>query len=162
MGVPTKSTGDAIRDKAAERFDDPDEDDVWQVAEDLRYEHGPAGPTIACRDWITKQTDDVICVSDLREQEEVNWLRSNVGPVLCVLIDADTSERVMRYVERKLDVSSDVVSEETITELAEELGQRQGREAPYPQHDVRVVNSDSVDVEDLWTRFDHLLGVIRE
>lgn len=162
MGVPCKSTGDAVRDEAARRHDDPDEDDVWDVAQSLRDEHGDAGPTVACSEWIEEQDADLICIADLRDQAEVEWLRENVGPTLVVRVDADSHARTERYVDRELDATEDrdAVAAERLDALREELYERELREAPYPDHDLTLLNEDSVSMRTIWDRLDNVTTVL--
>jgi dephospho-CoA kinase len=160
LGVPCKGTGDAVRERAAEQYDDPDEDDVWEVATELRDEHGPAGPTVACSDWIDAREEDVICVSDCRTDEEIEWLRDNVGKTLVVEIRAPKRERVERYVDMHVDDSQEHVSHEHIEALKAEYWERQHREGPYPEYDVIVRNSNSVPLLEVQQRFKRIVDFI--
>lgn len=162
-GVPTISTGEAIRSDAQDRYDDPDEDDVWDVAQSLRDEHGPAGPTIACQDWIEAKSlvHDVICVSGCRDEAEIEWLHEQVGPTLTVRVDADEHERIERYVHREIDQDRDVIPTERIKSLEHECYKREQREMPYPDHDVRIQNDDDVSINRIHQRLQNLVEVIR-
>lgn len=165
MGVPCMDTGEAIRSEARDRHDqsDPDEEYVWNVAELIREEHGAAGPTAITADWIEEQRrvgNEVICISSLREQAEVDWLRNNVGPTLVVRIDANKYTRCERYAERELDSDDrESVDTDRVTELHEELFERELRESPYPDHDVQIRNEDSVRLNQLWRKLENVVTV---
>lgn len=164
LGVPCKDTGEAVREEAQDRYDEPDEDDVWETAEDLRAEHGPAGPTIVAEDWIKQcvaNGHEVICISSMREQAEADWLRDNVGATLVARIEADDYARQQRYIDMKLD-DEDVesISREREQELLRELYEREYREMPYPDHDVVIKNQDSVSMRTVMERLEHLICVM--
>lgn len=164
--VPVISTGDAVRDRARDRHDDPDEDDIWATAQALRDDHGPAGPTVACYDWIEERIGEypLICVSDLRDQGEVAYLENKFSAdVLVIRVDTSSSAmRTRRYVERELggDEDREAVSRERIAELRNELYERESREMPYPQHHVTILNDDDVRFSELADRLDGLVSVL--
>jgi dephospho-CoA kinase len=164
MGVPCKDTGEAIREKAHERYDDPNEDQIWSVAELLRDEHGPAAPTIVAEDWIKAERahgHEVVCVSSIREEAEAEWLRENVGETLTVRIEANQYARCERYAESKIDTAEqDSVDAERIEELHEECIERERRESPYPPHDVLIQNEDSIGMHDLWRKLENVVEVL--
>lgn len=166
LGLPVISTGDAVRELAAERHDDPDEDDIWHVAKDLRNEHGPAGPTIACQDYLdgwVAQNKDIIVVNGLRDQAEVDWLEENYGSVLVVRVDTrNESERIERYVEREIGNLHDdePVSMDQERELRDEVRRREHRESPYPQHHVTIMNDNTVRMDELMYRLQGICGVL--
>jgi len=162
MGIPCKDTGEAIREKAREAYDDPNEDQMWAQAELLREEHGPAAPVIVAEDWIKQERahgHEVVCVSSLREHASVEWLRENVGPTLCVRIDATLYDRTERYLETKLD-NDEVVSSEEEQEIKEEIIEREERETPYPQHDVQIENPNSTGMHDFWQKLENVVEVL--
>lgn len=167
LGIPCRDTGEAIRVEARDRYDgddEPDEDYIWNEANLIREEHGPAGPTVLTEDWIKDkrtQGNELLCISSLREQAEVEWLREHVGPTLVVRIDADSHARSERYVEQKLDDDDRVtVDRARVQELREKLYERELREQPYPQHDVQIRNENSTQMRDLWERLDNLTTVL--
>lgn len=163
IGVPVKDTGEAVRDEAAERYDDPSEDDIWDVATSLRDEHGPAGPTIACKDWIDEQQGEpVICISGLRDQAEVEWLRENSGPTLVINVTAQQGDRCTRYVESKIDADSvhEAVSSKRVMEFIDEFHEREERERPYPDHDLEFMNENDVDVKEIYDRMENVVRVM--
>lgn len=159
--VPSYSTGDAVRSATEQRIDDPSEDDYWETAEQLREEHGPEGPTVACANWIDARTSDLICVADQRAQAEIDWLRENVGPTLVINVDAPSHQRTKRYVERELDGKHEPVNSEVVSDLREELYDREIREMPYPTHDLTLWNSDSVSMSEVWHKLDNLMTFVR-
>lgn len=165
MGIPCKDTGEAIRETAHERYDDPNEDQVWTVAELLRDEHGPAAPTIVAEDWIKEERahgHEVVCVSSIREEAEADWLRENVGPTLTVRIEASQYARCERYAESKIDATDrESVDAERIKELHDECMQRERRESPYPPHDVLIENEDSIGMHDLWRKLENVVTVLQ-
>ena len=79
-----------------------------------------------------------MCVSSLREQEEVDWLRENFSNVLVLLVDADNYVRTNRYVEQHVDTAD--TDRETVKSLREELYKREQREKPYPDHELTIRN----------------------
>lgn len=162
MGIPCKDTGEAIREKAHERYDDPDEDQIWAEAELLREQHGAAAPVIVAEDWIRKERaygHEVVCISSLRENDSVEWLRENIGPTLCVRIDASLYDRTERYLEMKMD-NEDVVSSKEEKEIKEEVVERQEREKPYPQHDVQIENPNSTGMHQFWQKLENVVEVL--
>ena len=46
--VPAIDTGDMIREKANERYEDPNEDEIWETSQNIRDSHGLEGPTAIC------------------------------------------------------------------------------------------------------------------
>jgi dephospho-CoA kinase len=162
MGVPCKGTGDAVRELAADQYDDPDEDDVWSVAADLRDTYGPAGPTVACREWIesTSVDHDLLCVSDCRTNEEIEWLREHIGPTIVVEIRAPDVDRAERYVDMHIDEDRTHVSQDRVRELKQELWEREHREGPYPTHDVIVENANSTPTQAIYSRFERITGFV--
>jgi len=163
MGIPCKDTGEAIRDKAHERYDDPNEDQIWSEAELLREKHGGAAPVIVAEDWIKNERahgHEVVCISSLREHESVEWLRANVGATLCVRIEASLYDRSQRYVETKMD-EGEVASKEREKELTEEILEREQREKPYPQHDLLIENPNSTGMRQLWEQLENTIEVLR-
>jgi cytidylate kinase len=165
MDIPCRDTGEAIREQARAQYADPTEDQIWEVAELIRDEHGPAGPTKVTEGWIGSQRMDgneVICISSLREQAEVEWLRENVGPTLVASIEADSHARSERYIDMKLDDDEhrDAIPHERVHELRDQLYERELREMPYPDHDVTIRNEDSVSMHELWNRLDNLVTVL--
>jgi len=162
MGIPCKDTGEAIREKAREAYDDPNEDQIWAEAELLREEHGAAAPVIVAEDWIKNERahgHEVVCLSSLREHASVEWLRENVGPTLCVRIEASRYDRTERYLQRKLD-DDDVVSSEEEQEIRHEVVEREEREKPYPQHDVQIENPNSTGMHHLWQKLENTVEVM--
>lgn len=167
IGVPCKDTGDAIREEADRRYNgtgSPDEDYIWNVAELTREEHGDAGPTVIMSDWIEEQSSehDVICISSCRDQAEVDWLRDVASDVLVVQIDADAHSRSERYINMKLDDDErrDSISTERVSELRQQLYERELRESPYPRHDVTVQNEDSTHMHEIQQRLQNVVEVI--
>lgn len=164
LGVPTVGTGDGVRERAAEKWDDPTEDQIWQTAQDLRETFGPAGPTMACEELINEHildSEPIVVVSDLREQAEVEWLEGSYGPVFVVSVDTrNRSERVRRYVDREVGNlhEHDPIPAETEQTLREELREREQREAPYPDHHLTLLNDNSVRIDELMCR---LRGICR-
>lgn len=161
VGVPTIGTGDGVREEAGRRYSDPDEDDIWEVAESLREEHGPAGPTTACQELIDEKTEDnnIVVVSDLRHQEEVAWLEDRYGDVLVVRVDTRSpSERVMRYIDREIGKlhDSEPIEPERERELRQELHERELRESPYPRQHLTLLNDNAVRVTELMERIQGL------
>jgi hypothetical protein len=166
-GVPCRDTGDAIRAKATREYDGsgdgPDEDYIWNIAQLIRDEHGPAGPTVVTEDWIVAQHEaghSLVCLSSLRAQAEVDWLRDNIGETLVVKIDAPKSQREQRYVDMKMDADG-VVSTETVAGYREELTNRELREQPYPSHDVTIWNSDGLQVHRLTNKLSNIVDVLQ-
>lgn len=168
LDVPCKDTGAAVREEAARRYDgteNPDEEYVWNVASLLREEYGPEGPTAVTEDWIQETLHDgapVLCLSSLRHQAEVTWLREHVGSTLVVRVDADSHARSERYIRDRLDPGEDrqSVSRERVYELREELYEREHREGPYPDHDVSIRNEDSVGMYEIMRRLENLVEVL--
>lgn len=165
LGVPCKDTGDAVREEAQRRYDDPDEDQVWDVAESIRDEYGDAGPTVIAEDWIRRERahgHEVVCISSCREQAEVDWLREHVGPTLVVRVDADSHSRSERYIEDKLDPDEarEAIARDRVQELREQLYERELREQPYPDHDVTLHNEDSVGMYEIMRRLENLIEVM--
>lgn len=166
LGIPCKDTGDAVREEAHRHYDDPDEDQIWSVAESIRDEHGDAGPTVIAKDWIKCERahgHDLVCISSCREQAEVDWLRENVGPTLVVRVDADSYSRTERYIEDKLDPGEkrESIGRDRVRELREELYDRELREQPYPDHDVTLHNEDSVGMYEIMRRLENLVRVVQ-
>lgn len=162
MGVPCKDTGEAIREKAHEAYDDPNEDQVWAEAELLRDEHGAAAPAIVAEGWIKNERahgQEVVCISSLREHASVEWLRENVGETLCVRIEATRQDRIERYLESKLD-DNEVVSKEEEQEIRQKVVEREEREKPYPQHDVQIENPNSTGMYGLWQKLENVVEVM--
>jgi dephospho-CoA kinase len=165
LGVPCKDTGDAVREEAHRRYDDPDEDQIWSVSESIREEHGDAGPTVIAEDWIKRERahgHEVLCISSCREQAEVDWLREHVGPTLVIRVDAEPRHRTERYVEQKLDDDEDrdSISFEREREIREELYDREIREEPYPDHDVTIRNDNGVGMHEIMRRLENIVEVI--
>ena len=161
MAVPCKDTGDAIRDEAERRYEDPDEDDVWDVAESIREEIGPEGPTAVAEEWIHDQDSDLICISSTREQAEVEWLRDEIGDVLTIRIDAPQLEREHRYVESKIENVDPGISKSKVENLREELREREERESPYPNHDVMIWNDNDTQFLSIQMRIKHTINALR-
>lgn len=162
LDIPVKSTGQLVRDRANEKWDDPSEDQIWSYAEDLRSDLGAKAPTCLCRGWIKEQDADLVVVSDLREDEEVEWLRDQIGPTLVVRIDTSTTEtRINRYIDRELGGDRVGVSSNKISELRAEVTQREKQEMPYPTHDVTILNDNDVTTTELIVRLDHLTSVMQ-
>ena len=163
LNVPCKDTGDAIRDEAHRRYDDPDEDMIWEVAGSIRDEHGNAGPTKMAAPWIDEQDSNLVCISSLRDQAEVEWLRDNVGPTLTLRIEASQYSRCERYVNLKLsdDEKRGSITRERVLELHKECVDREERESPYPDHDCIIRNEDSVSMRDLYEKLDHIVSVAK-
>jgi len=162
MGIPCKDTGEAIREKAHEAYDDPNEDQVWAQAELLREEHGAAAPVIVAEDWIKQERahgHEIVCVSSLREQDSVEWLRENVGSTLCVRIEATLYDRTERYLQQKLD-DDEVVSQDEEQKIREEIIEREERETPYPQHDVQIENPNSTGMHHFWQKLENVVEVL--
>lgn len=161
LDVPCRDTGELIRDEATARYDDPTEDQVWDVATALRDEHGPAGPTQLATEWLdtVPASQDVVCLSSLRHEAEVSWLRTNVGPTLVVEVDAPRSERIQRYIDMKVDEQGPVATDE-IDELKVEMQEREIREAPYPDADLVLNNSDSQSMLNVQTRLEHTINAL--
>lgn len=160
-GWPVRDTGDAIREEAHRRHDDPDEDQVWEVAQAIRQDHGPAGPTKLLADWIQSEYEagaDAICVSSVREQAEVDWLDEHVGPTLVVEVSAPDSDRQQRYIDEH--VGGEVVDRQTELEVAEGLYEREYREMPYPDADVRLPNPNGDEMYTVMERVCALMEVI--
>lgn len=164
IGIPCKDTGEAVREKAREHFDDPNEDDMWEMASRIRQLHGDEGPTKICEQWIIRHLDDhrIICLSSLRDQAEVEWLRENVGPTLVIRVDADSYARSERYVRDQLpdDEDRESVDYDQVREIREELYDRELRESPYPQHDVTIRNEDGVGMHEIMRRLENVVEVI--
>lgn len=166
LGVPCKDTGEAIRERAHDQYNgtaEPDEDYIWNVAELVREDHGPAGPTIITENWIKSKRmegEELICISSIREQAEADWLRENVGPTLVVSIDADAHARSNRYVEDKLEANRDAVDRERVQELRGELYERELREKPYPEHDVQIRNEDNLSMFELQRKLERLVTAL--
>lgn len=165
IGVPCKDTGDAVREEAHRRYDGtggPDEDCVWEIAGVIREEHGPAGPTIIAEDWIETQCarKSLICIASIREQEEAEWLRDNVGPTLVAKVEAPAHDREQRYVDMKIEESGGTFSKQKISDIKQELYERELRESPYPDHEVVIDNHDGVRTRNLWDRLDKLVTVL--
>lgn len=159
LGVATIDTGEEMRAHANRSG----EDGVWEFVTDLREREGPHATTkLALQRNPTAKFDDVICVSGLREQAEVDYIRENVGPTLVVRVDADTHARANRYVDSKLgdDEDRESVEYERVRELREELYKREMREMPYPDHDVSIRNEDSVQMYEIYRRLENLIDVI--
>lgn len=154
VGVPTVGTGDGIRAEAENRYDDPDEDQIWEVAQSIREDLGPAGPTIACDGHIHDYSlgNEIVVVSDLREQAEVDWLEEKFGNVLVINVDTrNRSERVRRYVDREVGNlhEHDPIPADTEQQLREEIRDRERREEPYPTAHVTLLNDNTVRVDEL-------------
>lgn len=167
IGVPCKDTGEAVREEARRRLDTDElsEDQIWDVATEIRDEHGPAGPTAICRDWIEEQRregNEVLCVSSIRDQAELDWLREEIGPTLCVRIDAETYQRRERYIEGHLgdDEKRSSISRDRLIQLRDEFNRRQGRERPYPQHDVEIMNNNDVSMHEVYDRLENVVEVL--
>lgn len=165
LGVPTVSTGDGIRAEAEQQYDDPTEDDIWQTAQDIREELGPAGPTMACEGHIHdySMNHDIVVVSDLREQAEADWLRETYDHVLVVQVDTrNESERVRRYVQREVGNlgHDETVDADRERELRAEIRERERREAPYPDHHITLLNDDTVRTDELIYRLERLCTFI--
>lgn len=159
VGVPTVSTGEGVRELAENEYDDPDEDDIWETAQELRDEHGPAGPTISCGWLIDKQVEvrdePLVVVSDLRHQAEVDFLQDEYDTVLVVRVDTrNPSERTRRYVDREIGNLGDdeQADRDRARELRQELYERERRESPYPRHHVTLLNGADVRTPELMER----------
>lgn len=163
IGVLTIDTGDAMREYARDVLDDPDEEEIWDEVSSLRDERGPQAPTAVAVEREEIDGEDLICVSGLRDQAEVNWLRENVGPTLVVRIDADSYSRSERYVRRELEDHEERMSvpRARVLELRNELYDRESREKPYPNHEVTIRNEDSVRIADILNRIENLVEVMR-
>lgn len=162
MGIPCKDTGEAIREAAHDEYDDPNEDQIWAHAELLRDNNGLAAPTMETEDWIKQERahgHEVVCISSLREQAELEWLRENVGPTLCVRVEATRHDRTERYLSSKLE-NDEVVSTEEEQSIKEEIVRREEREKPYPQHDVQIENPNSTGMRDFWQKLDNVVEVM--
>lgn len=160
MGVPAIDTGDAVRRVANEQLDDPSEEEIWSWVSDQREQIGDEAPTMmAVSEQIDSFDSEVIVVSGLREQAEVEWLESYVGKTLVVRIDADRHDRMVRYADREMD-SEGVVSSETEIKIKRELLERENQEMPYPDHAVTIWNSDRVKIDDLWSKIENLVAVM--
>lgn len=163
LGVPCMDTGDAIRRRTEERIDDPTEDDYWKMASTIREDHGPEGPTAICEGWIDGQVvdgSDVVCVSSLRDEEELEWLRERYESVLSVGIWAPYTERLDRYIDREVDMPRRVVDRDEIEELRNELSERENREAPYPPTDVKIHNTNGTSMTEVQRDLQNLVGVL--
>lgn len=164
MGVPSTDTGEVVRDKTHSRLQDTDdvtEDDYWETAQLLREEHGDGAPTCLLGDWITDQRadgNDVICISSLRNEAEVEWLREHVGPTIVIRIQTKIIDRVRRYADQRID-SDEPVSAEREAELRREAWQREQREKPYPTADLHLANNNSHDYSTTYRRVKHLIDI---
>lgn len=167
IGVPCRDTGDAIRAEAHERYDgtdEPDEEYIWDVAGIIREEHGDAGPTKLCEDWIWDRAadgHDVVCISACRDQAEVDWLRDRIGTALVVKVAASDHTRSERYVEMHLDDTEGAIDRDRVHELRQELYDREHRERPYPRHDVTLRNDNDVTMQEQYEKLQHLLRVMQ-
>jgi dephospho-CoA kinase len=162
-GVPVRETDNAIREHAQEHYENPDDDQIRQTAQHIRSEHGPAGPTALCLDWIRDRRAhgyEVIGIASCRDQAEIDWLRDRVGPTLVVRIDANPYTRTQRYVDRELDQERSAVPMERIREIREELYDREQHEVPYPDHEVTIRNTDDTSIADLYGRIERLIEVL--
>lgn len=159
LGVPTVGTGDGVRREARERYDDPSEDEIWETAQSLREEHGPAGATVACQEdidiWLEEYDKPFVVVSDLREDAEVDWLEEQYGAVLVIRVDTSSrSERVRRYVDREVGNlhTHEPIPVETEEDLREEIREREKREAPYPKHHLTFMNDNAIRTDEILCR----------
>lgn len=160
IGVDVIDTGDAMRSIAADQLDDPSEDEIWDWVSEQRDVIGPHAPTQIALDEV-EYSGDVIVVSSCRAQEEVDWIRGNVGPTLVMKVEASPHTRSRRYIEDRINDSKESISRERELELREELYDREHREAPYPDHDISVINENSVSMQEIYTRMENLVSVLR-
>lgn len=169
-GIPTVDTGELIRDEARMRSDDETEvteDTCWSVARELRSIYGDMAPTCLLGDgWLQEQRtndEDIICVSAVRNEAEVDWLRDHVDTVLVVRVCANYIDRMHRYVEMNIDTSMDraSVSEDRVNELREQLAERERRERPYPQSDVRLNAGDTIRFGRLTEQLSNIVAALR-
>lgn len=164
LGVPCKSTGNIIRDEAEEMYSNPNEREIWEVARNIRDEYGNSSPTKLSEDWLEEKIyyNNVVCISGLRHEEELTWLRNNYSNVLSVLVEVPREIREKRYIEREIgeDVEEGVVDEQKITSLRKELRDREKRESPYPDYDVVIQNYHNESMYDMYVSVKNLIDVI--
>lgn len=99
----------------------------------------------------------VCCIEGPIKESQVDYVREHTAGTLVVNVDAsDRGDYVERYVERELsNLQSNedgMVSESDIASLKTRVSRRHQVEAPYPQHDVSITNSDELSTTELGRR----------
>ena len=99
----------------------------------------------------------VCCIEGPIEEKQVGFVREHTDSTLVIKIDAtDRGDYVERYVERELASLSanddGMISESDITSLKTNVSRQHQVEAPYPDHDVAITNSDELSTNDLSRR----------
>lgn len=147
IGVPVTDVSELERTCGDDAVRAPWKDAVMEVA---REASGAGNPGVCAIDGV--QTD-----------EEVEWI-DHVLPrgALVVRVETDNAtERTRRYVGRELEVDRSAVSTDRITELREELYERERSELPYPQHAVSIFNGNDVSMIELTVRLDNLVEALQ-
>lgn len=127
MEVPVVSMGDVIREEVSRRGLEPTDENLGEVAVELREQHGDDAVAERCvdlvRDALAESEDDLVLVDGVRGQAEVERFREEFGDDLeVVAIEVPFDVRLERLRDRGR--SDDMSSEE-------ELRRRDERERGY-------------------------------
>lgn len=166
MGVPCLDTGELVEEEYVFREDDtdPSDDDMWQFIESLREEDGDnVVVSKLASGWIhrhVEQQTSVICLSSVREQASIDWLRNTFGNVLSIRIYAPPSQREERYVDRRVTDMTDCIEREHVMDLRSKLYDREDREQPYPKYDLTLVNDQDTSVSELWNKLQNTITAV--
>lgn len=155
-GIPVVTMGDVVRREARLRGLDATDENLGEVATELREEEGEAAVADRCVDLIRGMDDDVVLVDGVRGWSEAERFRGEWGDdFTLVAIEVPFDVRLERIRERGR--SDDFESEE-------ELRRRDERELGYglgealERADVRVENTGSL--EEFRDQFGSLLDEI--
>ena len=127
LGVPVVSMGDVIRNEVDRRGLEQTDDNLGDVAVELRERHGDDVVAERCVDLVSEaledSDDDVVLVDGVRGEAEVELFREEFGDALeVVAVEVPFDVRLERLSERGR--SDDMSSEE-------ELRRRDERERGY-------------------------------
>lgn len=164
MSIPVCGTGEFVRREAQKRYDEPTEDQIWEVATSLRKASGVHAPTSLIGDWLTEHAEEsLIAITGCRTDEEIEWLaaRPTVSNVLVLQVNTSTrGERVDRYIESRMGVAEEGADLTKMGTLREEYRRRETRELPIPKHHATILNDDSKRTMELIEQIEGLVGAI--
>lgn len=124
--------------------------------------------TDSVKDAIKHASDEiprVCCIEGAIEQAQVDFIRSHTTGTIVVNVDVeDRAEYLKRHVERELstlDTNDDgMVSALEIASIETGMTRRHQAEAPYPNHDVSIINSDDLSTTELASRCGTLVKAV--
>jgi len=164
MGIPCLDTGELVEEEYlfVNETSDATSDAIWEYAEQLREEYGNSVvASQLANGWLHSNIDhstDVVCISSIRHQASIDWLRETFGNVLSIRIYAPPGEREERYIDRRVTQTTDTVDERDVIDLRTELYDRESREQPYPEYDLTLVNDHNTSVSELWRKLNNIIS----